>query len=187
MTMRCSAKTAIWRVLLIAPVLAAGVAFAAPAPAEAAFVCTETVWGEKIKQSMTVPVGATCILEENTVVRGSVTSGAGAVFEAYFSDVRGTITATGYDTFLLCATVVRGSVTSTGGTGYVSVCGFFSTIKGTLSYTGNIEGQQAVIGGNVISADLSCAGNDPDQTDNGTGNDVGGKKSGECAEFGPIE
>ena len=69
------------RLLLVVPLLAAGIALGASTPAAAAQNCTTPVAGGTIKGGIVVPTGARCYLS-GVAVRGGVTVAPGAFFQA---------------------------------------------------------------------------------------------------------
>ncbi len=192
------------RLLLVVPLLAAGLALGAPRPAAAAFACTTDIIGGTIKESVVVSAGTSCTLN-GAVVRGGVTIEPGARFQANNgTEIRGAVTATAPSSFFIANTVVRGGVTVTGGTDMASLTVRDSQVRGDLVLTGNVTtvgrgievlrntvrgsvvlrnnmtGILISVEANAIEVNLDCSGNTPDPTDVGHPNTVGGVATGEC-------
>lgn len=164
------------RLLLVVPLLAAGVVLGTPKAASAATVCGDTPSGSElltgtIKDSVVVADGSLCGLLDATV-RGGVTIGSGAILESN-SDIRGSVNGVGIREVRLVAGVVRGSVTIVGATGIAEINGVevrgnvaisgaglaalgFSTVRGSATVNNNVEAQ---VFNTAIGANLTCAGN----------------------------
>lgn len=179
------------RLLLVVPLLAAGIAMGAVRPASAAVVCNTGSHGDPltgvIKESIVVPANADCVLVGATV-RGGVTVGAGAYFSADNSEIRGSVTGAGVSQVVIAYGVVRGSVTFTDATDLVEV--FQTEVRGDVSITGSqqaalgrstVRGSatlnnngRVVVGFATVGANLTCAGNGPTSTYNPETNTAGG-------------
>ena len=197
-------KSAMLRLLLVAPLLAAGFALGVPGQASAATSCSTAITGGTIKESLFVPAGEVCTLN-GVVVRGGVTVLQGAGLDATNSDIRGAVVADAGPVlvFIRDASVVRGPVTVVGATFAVVVTD--SVVRGNLSVTDGVainlvientevRGSATVsrnglvspppgsIAGNSIAGDLICEGNTGASL--GVQNDdVGGVITGQCAQI----
>ena len=190
-------RNALARVLLIVPLLAAGIAIGAAKPVSAAVVCGDTLGVEEItgtvKDSLVVPPAGVCRLI-GAVIRGGVTMGAGSILIIFAnSEVRGAVSGTGVADLNLRNSVVRGSVTVSGEImdvrdstvrGDVALSGAirgvvveFSTVRGSVILERNNE---IDVQSNAIDVDLRCSGNLLVSGFSG-GNIVGGVATGECA------
>ena len=185
------------RALLIVPLLAAGIALGAPRPAAAAALCDTgpvTVIGATIKDNVVVKSGKMCNLEDVTI-QGGVTVEPGGAFSAIESEIRGSVSGTDVNSFLIYGGVVRGGVTVAGASLYLSIkfaevrgsvalseAATFSGINGS-SVRGSVtmnDNPEIHVGGNTIGGHLACANNDS-ATNYGDPSTVGGVKSGDCA------
>jgi hypothetical protein len=194
------------RLLLVVPLLAAGIALGAPRPAAAATLCNTgpgNFRSDVIRDSVVVEAGTFCGLS-GAVVRGGVTVEPGAAFSAQNgTEIRGSVTATAPSGhFVIADSVVRGDLTVTGGTGLGVFAIQDSQVRGDLVVTGNIAGMQIdvlrntvrgslvlrdntaieiLVAANAVEGDLDCAGNNSDPSAGPNPNTVGGAKLGQCA------
>ena len=178
------------RLLLVVPLLAAGIALGAPAPAEAAFVCStpvESIEGGTIYDSIVVQADQYCSLHDVTV-RGGVTVAPGGSFVALNSEIRGSVSSIGAGQVYIDLGVVRGSVTVTGAgvaflsadvRGNVTLNGSqeyatlaYATIRGSATLNDNVE---LSFYDTRIAANLTCLGNGT--IIEGLGVVVGGKRN----------
>ena len=195
------------RLLLVVPLLAAGIALGASTPAAAAQNCTTPVAGGTIKGGIVVPTGARCYLS-GVAVRGGVTVAPGAFFQANSgTEIRGAVTATEPAEFSISESVVHGAVTVADGTNMAFLEVWSSEVRGDLVLTGNdtfdrwislqgntVRGSIVLrdntvpetgggfeVQGNAIGVDLDCSGNSPAPTATHIPNTVGGVATNQCA------
>lgn len=190
------------RLLLIVPLLAAGLALGSPRPASAARVCANEVITGKVSESVVVEANQRCDLS-NADIRGGVSVGPGGELYADGTEIRGSVTAAGAVVVRLSGGVVRGSVTVTGMSAgfpllqvldttvrgglivsgnsntYIQIYG--NTVRGNLIITDNQASAYFWVATNAIAANLDCSGNDPAPSLLGfPANSAGGAKLGQC-------
>jgi hypothetical protein len=164
-------------------------------------VCDRTYTGSV--SSPTVGQGTTCI--SNATVSGSLTIPAGARVSLFNSTIGGPLTTQGAPALIImCGTTVTGgasisnvagklllgdpangcaansfsSLTVTSNHGGLTMVG--NKVGGSLAVNYN-DGGPIVVGGNTISGNLSCTGNNPQPINGGRANSVAGSRAGQCA------
>jgi glucosylceramidase len=142
--------------------------------------CTTAVTGERTTR-LSVSSGVTC-LAEGARITGPVSVSAGASLVATGATVTGLLSATGAGTVRLVGTTVTAPVSVTGATGRVLIAG--STLAGPMTVDGAATGfAPVVVSGNTVRGTLSCAGNSPAPTNEGTPNAVTGPATGQCRDL----
>src|SRR5262245_37879222 len=157
-----------------------------------------------------VPMGKTCEVNGPVTVQGNVIleEGASLTSECDTFNVNGNFLGDGWNSVIMigdsvASASIHGNVSITGATGEVFLDeviiggnlqisdsnGFqitvtFSNVAGNALFQNNTLTPPGpdplfIISGNTISGNLVCSGNDPAPT--GTGNDVGGRKTGQCS------
>lgn len=206
MEVTAAMRNKVVRLLLVIPMLAAGLALGAPTPAAAALVC-ETGRFESFsgtfKGDIVVLAGGNCILS-GAVVRGGVTVQTGARFSiSAGTEIRGSVTMTDTRDFDIISSVVRGGVTGTGFSGGADDGSFSielseirgdvvltglsahfvqitrNTVRGSMILRNNTPRSQVTVTENTISVNLECTGNLPLPL-NLRPNTVGGVTTGDC-------
>jgi hypothetical protein len=190
------------RLLLVVPLLAAGLALGSPRLASAARVCANEVITGTVKDNIVVAAGTQCTIC-GAVVRGGVTVEPGGELTASGAEIRGSVSAEGATVVTLSGGVVRGGVTVTGmlagfpslqvievevrgdlvvsgNTGtYIQLYG--NTVRGSLVIRDNRESPFFWVATNVVDVNLDCSDNDPVQALLGfPANTAGGAKLGQC-------
>ena len=193
------------RLVLVVPLLAAGLVLCATQRASAAEICgdngTPEVIGGTVKTDVLVPAGTTCQIR-NGVVRGGVTVGPGATFTTFESEIRGSINGTGIFDLEIVDSVVRGSLTVAGGNNVlIAAFGAHPEIRGDVRISGltssaamdgaRVRGNVVLdnipeieVLGNTIGANLACT-NIGEVDPISRGNTVGGTATGQCAGLAP--
>jgi uncharacterized protein len=150
------------------------IAWLSPAPA-----CTRTVAGLHVG-ALDVAAGTVCLAGALQV--GPVTVRPGARLVVIDSMVTGAITATAPAGLTMCGSQLVGTVQVSGATGPVRIgageCAA-SEVVGAMTLDQNTGG--VVLAGNRITGSLSCTGNEPPPTNEGTPNRVVGARKGQCA------
>ncbi|MGH3683044.1 MAG: CARDB domain-containing protein [Natronosporangium sp.] len=142
--------------------------------------CDQSIRGRHVG-AVTVTDGVTCLAAGARVV-GPVDVQAGAGLVATGATVSGQLTAAGAAVVLLRDTEVVGPVTVTGTTGGLALSG--NRLTGPVSLHDNTTGGFAiVVAGNRIVGLLSCTGNAPAPVNQGTPNQVIGRKTGQCTDL----
>jgi 5'-nucleotidase len=196
-------KQLLWRLFMVAGVLAIGAGSTAPQATD----CTGTL-APGSYDKLTVPAGAKCRISSGTVtVFGDVTVGRRAslrVLSPAKLTVYGSLSAAGADAIDIFprpkgAADIFGSIFVTGTTVFVRI--EESSVDGNLSvinsggelvelFGDNVAGnvlvrnnktEQNVIARNTIGGNLVCSGNTPAPVNQGEPNTVGGNKVGQCA------
>lgn len=190
------------RLLLVVPLLVAGLALGSPRSASAARVCANEVISGTVSDSIVVAANQQCTLS-NAVIRGGVTVEPGGELEASGTEIRGPVTATGATIVELNGGVVRGGVTVTGMSagfpllqilevtvrGDIIVSGnantyiqiYANTVRGSMIFSGNQASAFFWVATNVVNVNLDCSGNDPAPSLLGfPANSAGGAKTGQC-------
>jgi hypothetical protein len=178
------------RLLLVVPLLAAGIALGAPSPAAAAYRCDRTISPNTIpsgtiKDSVVVPSGERCCMSLITV-RGGVTVEPGGELYATTGEIRGSISANGAFAVTVAGMVVRGSVTAVNTIEWVDVTD--SEIRGDVVVDGaNVESlyRASTIRGslrlNAVALAYVCTNMGSVTNLFDEPNTVGGVRSGDCA------
>ncbi len=142
------------------------------------------IGGAVVRGGVTTGAGAYLYLYAGAVVRGSVSAPAAAAVFAFDAEVRGSMTVTGTtDALTINGSEVRGNLTLAGdgaeGAGAIYLVA--TTVRGSVSVR-DISAELLVVGGNAIGGALDCADNVPDPVLGGFPvNSVGVAKRGECA------
>ena len=187
--------------ILAAAALAAAMVVA-PAPAQAAtgnVTCTTEIDSTVITGNLTVPAGALCLLQGDTV-QGNVSVGSGAEFVAGGTWIQHNLSTEGAFTVNMLSSEVDGnsSFDATSGTfsicgGGVSVCAGFNYNPGipnahphgpankfgNVSIT-NTSPAVVIYAGNFVAGSLTCSGN-AFVTNDGFPNTVLSQELGQCA------
>jgi len=137
--------------------------------------CTSTVTGV-VGGPLTVSAGVTCL--RGATISGPTTVRAGATLIAVDSRISGPVRASGASVVSLTRATISGEVTITDSTGGVSLTGL--TVAGPVKVTGSKGVEPAMIGGNLVSGPLTCAGNTPPPVSGGRPNTVSGPTTGQC-------
>jgi hypothetical protein len=141
--------------------------------------CSTAVTGERTAR-LAVTSGVTC-LAEGSRITGPVTVSAGASLVATGATINGMLTATGAG-IRLVDTTVTAPVSVTGATERVLIAG--SSLAGPMTVDGAATGfAPVVVSGNTVRGTLSCAGNSPAPTNEGTPNTVTGPATGQCRDL----
>lgn len=192
-------KTTVGRMALVGSVIVAALVWGA-VPARAAYACTGAPGAVTIKEAVVVRDGESYTLA-GTSVRGGVTVGAGSgLLVLPGTEIRGSLTATGYGSVALDGAFIRGNLTATDGApaDLFAVAGM--EVRGDVLVTGatgsvvilanSVRGSMTVndttafsifISTNTIRVNLACAGNTTAPFNGGALNTILGVSSGECA------
>jgi hypothetical protein len=175
----------------------------APLTAHAAPECTETISGPNSGVLNVAADQRLCL--QDAVQDGAVNVDPDGALSVVDSTITGAVTLkSGFSDFAFCgSTTVRGAISATGGKGAVLVGGAdcaANTIDGAVTFDANQAGVQlaqsfvadavtasanlggTTLSGNQIVGALTCTSNEPEPTNAGVSNTVGGDRSGQtCA------